>query len=574
MEKQMRKSFWRRGIAGLSVLLLLCAAPQSAQAAVSCARESTAQSASVRKVKKGDIRVVRKADVPANATETAGVLRVGMEANYAPYNWSQTNADNDAVPIANSPGEYANGYDVQMARKLAEHLGLELEIVKSDWDGLVPALLSGKIDAVIAGMSPTAERKKQIDFTDYYYTSDLVVVVKKGSAWEKAQTLSDFAGARITAQMSTSHYEAIDQMPGVDKQVAMDSFPTMITALLAGKIDGYLSERPGAMSAQTAHKELTYVHFAEGQGFDTALDETSTAVGLKQGSPLREPLNEALLEIPEEERQTLMQQMIEIDTFGAPVSEEVSFFESVGTLFATYGSAFLRGAGMTLFIALLSTTLGFCLGLIVQVLRSVPKDPKKSIARNSAWRVLQFFLNAYIEIFRGTPMMVQAMLIYYGSKLFFDIDMNATVAAILIVSVNTGAYLAEVIRGGIDSVDPGQMEACQALGMTHGQSMRHVILPQSIKAILPSIGNEFVVNIKDTSVLNVISVTELFFITRSVAGSTYLIFQSYFITAVIYFVLTFAVTRLINAIGRRSGEMKPFVLTSTTVAPSKKGSAK
>lgn len=137
-------------------------------------------------------------------------------------------------------------------------------------------------------------------------------------------------------------------------------------------------------------------------------------------------------------------------------------------------------------------------------------------------------------------------------------------AALLIVSVNTGAYLAEVIRGGIDSVDNEQMEACMAIGLSHGQSMRYVILPQTIKAILPSIGNEFVVNIKDTSVLNVISVTELFSVTKSVAGTTLQIFHTYLLTAMIYFVLTFATTRLLNWLGKKQGEIEPFSLASAS----------
>jgi putative lysine transport system permease protein len=159
--------------------------------------------------------------------------------------------------------------------------------------------------------------------------------------------------------------------------------------------------------------------------------------------------------------------------------------------------------------------------------------------------------------------MVQAMLIFYGAKQYMGIDMSTMVAALFIVSINTGAYLSEVVRGGINSVSEGQFEACKALGMTHSQTMFNVVLPQTIKAISPSIANEFVINIKDTSVLNVISVTELFFVSKSIAGSTYQIFQTYLITAIIYFVLTFIITRIIS-LSEKKLNNRDFVLESST----------
>ncbi|MDK6421455.1 transporter substrate-binding domain-containing protein, partial [Aerococcus urinae] len=176
--------------------------------------------------------------------ETPGVLRVGMEANYAPYNWSQTTDANGAIEISNASGEYANGYDVQIAKQIADALGLKLEIVKMEWDGLPPALQSAKIDAIVAGMSPTPEREKQIDFTDEYYGSDMVVVTLKDGPYANAQSINDFNGAKVTAQLNTFHVDLLDQMQGIDKQTPMDSFPTMISSLLSNKIDAYISDRP------------------------------------------------------------------------------------------------------------------------------------------------------------------------------------------------------------------------------------------------------------------------------------------------------------------------------------------
>ena len=182
-------------------------------------------------------------------------FKVGLEAGYAPFNWTQMDDSNGGVKIEGS-AEYAGGYDVEIAKKIADGLGKELVIVKTEWDGLVPALHSGKIDAIIAGMSPTAERKKTIDFSDNYYKSDLVMVVKKGGKYEGATSIQDFKGAKVTAQLNTFHYSVIDQIKGVVKKPAMDNFPAMRVALESGIIDGYVSERPEGVSAANCKLKL------------------------------------------------------------------------------------------------------------------------------------------------------------------------------------------------------------------------------------------------------------------------------------------------------------------------------
>lgn len=235
------------------------------------------------------------------------VFRVGMEADYPPFNWTQIGPENGAVKIEGSP-EYAGGYDVEIAKRIAEGLGKELVIVKTEWDGLTPSLLSGKIDAIIAGMSPTAERKETIDFSDIYYKSDLVMVVKKGGPYENAKSIHDFKGAKITAQLNTFHYSVIDQIEGVIKEVPMDNFPAMRVALESGIIDGYVSERPEAVSAEAANPNFKMVEFED--GFVTSPEDTAIAVGLRKGSDLTEKINEILKGISEEERIRIMDEAI------------------------------------------------------------------------------------------------------------------------------------------------------------------------------------------------------------------------------------------------------------------------
>ena len=230
-----------------------------------------------------------------------------------------------------------------------------------------------------------------------------------------------------------------------------------------------------------------------------------------------------------------------------------SFFGWVGFLLEKYGALFLKGTEMTLLISLTGTVIGFLIGLLVAILRTIPTTRRTPMPLKALRKALNFLLTVYIEVFRGTPMIVQAMVMYYGAMQAGIIgrDTSIPLVAILIVSINTGAYMAEIIRGGIISVDRGQKEAAHAVGMTHWQSMVNVVLPQAVRNIMPSIGNEFVVNIKDSSVLNVIAVSELFFMSKSAAGTYLRYFEVFAITAVIYLILTFTVTRILRLIERK-----------------------
>jgi len=223
--------------------------------------------------------------------------------------------------------------------------------------------------------------------------------------------------------------------------------------------------------------------------------------------------------------------------------------EWVMKIISNNGPMFIRGAIVTLQISMIGTVLGSIIGLLIGVIRTIPMPERK--VKRLMLKIINFILSVYIEFFRGTPMIVQAMVIYYGSALAFGINMNRIVAAIFIVSINTGAYMAEIVRGGIVSIDRGQFEAAQAVGMNHVQTMFTVVLPQVVRNILPATGNEFVINIKDTSVLNVISVTELYFQTKSIAGNNFRYFESFFVACIIYFIMTFTVTRILRFIEKK-----------------------
>ena len=228
----------------------------------------------------------------------------------------------------------------------------------------------------------------------------------------------------------------------------------------------------------------------------------------------------------------------------------MSFLNDVLNIFIKYYPQLLTGVGNTLLIALTSTVAGLALGLLTGVVRTAP------MSKNPVLRALHKLLNAiiaiYVEIFRGTPMMVQSMVIYWGYAFATGGDTLPLIpSGILIVSINTGAYMAEIVRGGIISIDRGQFEGALSIGMTHGQTMRKVILPQVLRNILPSVSNEFVINIKDTSVLNVIGVTELYYFAGIIKRQNFQTFQTYLVVCILYFILTFTVTRLLRWVERK-----------------------
>ncbi len=214
------------------------------------------------------------------------------------------------------------------------------------------------------------------------------------------------------------------------------------------------------------------------------------------------------------------------------------YLERIGYIIENYGESMLRGAGSTLLIAFVGTAIGCIIGFLCGIIKTIPIEKNDSLFKKIVLKVVNFIITIYVEVFRGTPMMVQAMFIYYGAMIVFNIDMSREFAAFFIVSINTGAYMAETVRGGILSIDKGQTEGAKAIGMTHVQTMTNVILPQALRNIMPQIGNNLIINIKDTCVLACIGVVELFFASKSVAGTYYLFFETFTITMAMYLIMT------------------------------------
>ena len=239
------------------------------------------------------------------------------------------------------------------------------------------------------------------------------------------------------------------------------------------------------------------------------------------------------------------------------------FFGRIIFIIQNYGMSLLKGAGTTLLIALVGTVIGCIIGLVVGIIQTIPVSKRDNILKKMFLKLLKLIMNIYVEVFRGTPMMVQAMFIYYGSAVVFNINMSMWFAAYFIVSINTGAYMAETVRGGILSVPEGQTEGAKAIGMNHFQTMLYVILPQAIRNIMPQIGNNLIINIKDTCVLSVIGTVELFFATKSVAGTYYTYFEANTITMAMYLFMTVFFSKLLRLVENKLNGPEDYSLSTT-----------
>ena len=229
----------------------------------------------------------------------------------------------------------------------------------------------------------------------------------------------------------------------------------------------------------------------------------------------------------------------------------------VGLLWNTYSSFYLKGIRNTLILAVVATLIGCIIGLVCGVLNTIPYSKNDSFAKRALLRLIRIVVRVYVEVFRGTPMVLQAVFIYFGLPYFTDAQMQFKgnsgmwLASIIVVSINTGAYMAESVRGGIMSIDPGQTEGAKAIGMTHVQTMRFVILPQAVRNIIPQIGNNFIINIKDTSVMFVIGFIDFFAQHRNIIGVNNMSFQSATIEMIGYLTLTLVFSFLLRAVEKR-----------------------
>ncbi|WP_430536089.1 ABC transporter permease subunit [Listeria rocourtiae] len=444
--------------------------------------------------------------------QKTGRLVVGLSADYPPYEFHKTIKGKDTIV----------GFDISIAKKIAKDMGVTLDIKEMDFDSLLPALKTNKIDMIISGMSPTPERLKEVDFSNPYMTVQQKVVIRKADK-DKFKTTNDFQGATVGAQKQTTQ-EALaqDELTGA-KVKSLSKVTTLMLELQQKKLDAVVLEGPVADAYISQYDDLMIsdVQFVNGT--------KQTAIAMNKGTTsLQKSVNASLQEIKDK---NLLKEYKE--------EANKAMFKD-GNFFTQYGSYYVKGALYTIGIAAVGVLFGSILGALLALMK---------LAKT---RWLRWPANCYIEFVRGTPLLVQIFLVYFGTTAVFGgLNLPAIVAGCIALSLNSAAYVAEIIRAGIMAVDKGQEEAARSLGMTKVASMRYIILPQAIKNILPALGNEFITVIKESSIVSIIGITELMFMSGVVAGASFNAVLPYAVAAVIYFILTFGLSRLLGVAERR-----------------------
>ncbi|HDJ3185491.1 TPA: ABC transporter permease subunit [Staphylococcus aureus] len=440
-----------------------------------------------------------------------GELRVGLSADYAPMEFEHT---------VNGKTEYA-GVDIDLAKKIAKDNNLKLKIVNMSFDSLLGALKTGKIDIIISGMTSTPERKKQVDFSDSYMMTKNIMLVKKDKVNEY-KDIKDFNNKKVGAQKGTEQ-EKIAQTEIENASItSLSRLPDVILALKSGKVEGAVVEKPVAEAylKQNPKLGISNVKFNE--------EEKDTVIAVPKDSPkLLSQINKTIKEVKDKGL---------IDKY---MTNAANAMNDDSGFISKYGSFFLKGIKITILISLIGVALGSILGAFVALMKL------------SKIKIISWIASIYIEILRGTPMLVQVFIVFFGITAALGLDISALVCGTIALVINSSAYIAEIIRAGINAVDKGQMEAARSLGLNYRQTMKSVIMPQAIKNILPALGNEFVTLIKESSIVSTIGVGEIMFNAQVVQGISFDPFTPLLLAAALYFVLTFVLTRIMNMIEGR-----------------------
>ncbi|CAC6111923.1 ABC transporter permease subunit [Staphylococcus aureus] len=440
-----------------------------------------------------------------------GELRVGLSADYAPMEFEHT---------VNGKTEYA-GVDIDLAKKIAKDNNLKLKIVNMSFDSLLGALKTGKIDIIISGMTSTPERKKQVDFSDSYMMTKNIMLVKKDKV-NDYKDIKDFNNKKVGAQKGTEQ-EKIAQTEIENASItSLSRLPDVILALKSGKVEGVVVEKPVAEAylKQNPKLGISNVKFNE--------EEKDTVIAVPKDSPkLLSQINKTIKAVKDKGL---------IDKY---MTNAANAMNDDSGFISKYGSFFLKGIKITILISLIGVALGSILGAFVALMKL------------SKIKIISWIASIYIEILRGTPMLVQVFIVFFGITAALGLDISALVCGTIALVINSSAYIAEIIRAGINAVDKGQMEAARSLGLNYRQTMKSVIMPQAIKNILPALGNEFVTLIKESSIVSTIGVGEIMFNAQVVQGISFDPFTPLLVAAALYFVLTFVLTRIMNMIEGR-----------------------
>ena len=449
--------------------------------------------------------------IPAFSQTPPNPFRVATEATFPPFEFQQ--------------GGQLTGFDIDLMRAIGKEADLNIDFRNLPFDGIIPALQARTVEAAISGMTITSERAQAISFSRPYFRAGLAIAVREDN--KTIKNFEDLKGKRIAVQIGTTGALEATKIPGATVS-QFDSAALALQELINGRVEAVVNDKPVTLYAikQAGLRGVKVV--------GELLTEEFYGIALPKNSPYLQLINDALGRVIESGqydaifRQWFGEKPPELPLVAPALKnlQESSF--NWGELF--YNLIF-KGVPWTILLTVLSFLFGLIGGTLV------------AIALISPYKWLKIICRIYVDFFRGTPMLVQLFLIYFGLPGLFreiglNIDLDRLPAALFALSLNVAAYLAEIMRGGIQSIDNGQWEACSSLGMSPMQTMREVIFPQAFRRMLPPLGNEFITLIKDTSLAAVIGFEELFRQGQLMVATTYKAFEIYIAVAVVYLVLT------------------------------------
>ncbi|MFT9097054.1 MAG: ABC transporter substrate-binding protein/permease [Liquorilactobacillus sp.] len=446
-----------------------------------------------------------------------GTLVVGTSADYPPYEFT----------VKQSGKTSYVGLDIEIAKKFAKDLGVKLEIKNMNFDSLLVALETHKVDAVISGMNPTPERQKSVDFSNVYYRGQQYMLINKKDA-ALYKNIHSFKNKTIGAQTGSLQYDLVKKQMKNNQVKGLAKLNDLVIALESGKVNAVAMEEATAKAFAQNNSSLKVIN----PEFNVNSSQTGSAMAFPKGATsLVKAADKTIAEI--QKKNLINKQYI-------PLAGKYMTNNSKKNSMWNYWTYFAKGIEYTLIITVVSVFFGFILGVILALLRLSKNKLGKAVAV------------AYIEFVRGTPLMVQVMFVYFGVGAVIQ-SLPALLAGIIAVSLNSAAYVAEVIRSGIESIPTGQTEAARSLGLSQSLTYRYVVIPQALKNIWPALGNEFITLIKESSIVSIIGVGDLMYQMQLVQSATYKGVIPIFITMVIYFVMTFGLSKVL---GYFEGRMK------------------
>ena len=439
---------------------------------------------------------------------------IATDVTFAPFEYQDVN------------GEFV-GIDMDLIKAIAEDQGFNIEIKPLGFNAAVQALEAKQVDAVIAGMSITEERMKKFDFSDPYFESGVVLAVAESN--EDVSSYEDLKGKKVAVKTGTegaSFADSIKEEYGFSV-VTYDDSANMYEDVKTGNSAAVFDDYPVLAYGITQGNGLKIVTEKEKGG------SYGFAVSKGENQELLQQFNEGLANLKESgEYQEILDTYLKAENTGETDS---GFF---GLLKDSMPSL-MKGLQMTLILTVVSLIIASILGIIFGLLRVVKNKMLRAIG------------TIYVDIFRGTPLIVQAFFIYFGIPAALDFRISAIAAGLITLSLNAGAYMAEIVRGGIESVDKGQMEAARSLGLPYSKAMRKVVLPQAIRLMIPSFINQFIITLKDTSILSIIGINELTQSGKIIIARNLESFQMWLIVGAIYFIIIMILTKVSNIMERR-----------------------